>query len=190
MKKEVITITGSLGSGKSSTAAGVAKALGYGRFSAGDFQRAAAASLGLTVDKYQKLAEEDPSWDRKADDTLIAAGETPHRVIDARLGYHFIPDSFKVFLHLDSDIAAERIFQDAKVNQARHKEISGDMTAETIEKGIRERLASEIRRYQKHYHISDVYDLKYFDLCVDTSKHPLDEVIDIVVNGYKNWLAN
>jgi cytidylate kinase len=189
MKKEIITLTGSLGSGKSSTARGVAEALGYERFSAGDFQRSAAASLGLTYDEYQKIAEQDPSWDRKADDALIAAGEIPHRVIEARLGYHFIPDSFKVFFYLDPKIAAERILKDAAVNPARGKEtVDGVRDVDTIVAGIEERLASEIRRYQKHYGIPDVYDRKYFDLYIDTSEHPLDEVIQIVVTEYKKWL--
>jgi cytidylate kinase len=189
MKKEVITLTGSLGSGKSSTSTGVAKALGYERFSAGDFQRAAAASLGLTYDEYQKVAEKDPSWDRKADDALIAAGEVPHRIIEARLGYHFIPDSFRVFLYLDPKIAAERILKDALVNPARNKEtVDGAHDVDTIHAGIEERLASEIRRYQKHYGIPDVYDRKYFDLYIDTSKHPLDEVIQMVITSYEGWL--
>ena len=38
-KKEIITINGSLGSGKSSTADLVAKELGFMRFSSGDFMR-------------------------------------------------------------------------------------------------------------------------------------------------------
>jgi len=189
MKKELITLTGSLGSGKSSTTKGVAEILGYERFSAGDFQRAAAASLGLTYDEYQKVAEKDPSWDRKADDALIAAGGIEHRVIDARLGYHFIPDSFKVFLYLEPKIAAERILKDAAVNPARSKEtVDGIQSVDTIVAGIEERLASEIRRYQKHYGINDVYDRKYFDLYIDTSQHPLEEVIAMVVEGYQKWL--
>ncbi len=191
MKKEIITLTGSLGSGKSTTGTGVAKALDYERFSAGDFQRAAADSLGLTFDKYQEVAAQDPSWDRRADDALIAAGEVPHRVIDARLGYHFIPDSFKVFLHLDPHIAAERILRDAAVNPNRAKEtVEGAQDVETITRGINERLASEKLRYQKFYGITDLYGRKYFDLYIDTSLYPLDEVIQMVVSEYKKWLAS
>jgi CMP/dCMP kinase len=189
MKREIITLTGSLGSGKSSAARGVAEALHYEHFSAGDFQRAAAASLGLTYDEYQKIAEQDPSWDRKADDALIAAGQVSHRLIEARLGYHFIPDSFKVFFYLNPKIAAERILKDAAVNPARSKETTGGVqSVDTIVDGIKERLASEIRRYQKHYGIPDVYDRKYFDLYIDTSQYPLDEVIQMVVAEYKKWL--
>jgi CMP/dCMP kinase len=190
MKKKVITIAGALGSGKSSTANGVAHELGYQRFSAGDFQRAAAASLGLTYDAFQKIALEDPQYDHKADDALTAAGEEDGRVIDARLGYHFLPESFKVFLALDPVVAAQRILKDAQKNPARHTETAGGIKDETtIVRGLHERLESEHLRYREHYGITDLYDPKYFNLIVDTSKHPLDEVIQLVVKKYKSWLA-
>lgn len=191
MKPKVITIAGSLGSGKSSTASGVAGALGYDRFSAGDFQRATASTLGLTYDEYQKVAEQDPKYDRMADDALIAAGKIDNRVIDARLGYHFIPDSYKVFLFLEPAIAATRIAKDAEVNPARLKEsVDGITSIESVVASIEERLASEKRRYHEHYGIKDLYDPKYFDLYIDTSKHPLHEVVGMVLNGYRTWLES
>jgi cytidylate kinase len=190
MKRKIITLAGSLGSGKTSTANGVAKELGYERFSAGAFQRAAAESLGLPYEEYQKVAEQDRSYDRRADDAQIAAGKIDNRVIDSRLGYYFIPDSFKVFLYLDPKIAAERILKDAAVNPERHKELAGGANdAESIERGIRERLESEKKRYSEFYGIPDLYDSKYFDCYIDTSKYPLDKVIRMVVAQYQAWLA-
>ena len=191
MKPHVITIAGALGSGKSSTANGVAHALGYRRFSAGDLQRATATSLGLTYDKFQQLALADPAYDRKTDDTLIAAGKEDGVVIDSRLGYHFIPDSFKVFLTLTPEIAATRILKDSKTNPNRQRETAGGITnAATIAAGIRERFAIERERYQIHYGITDYYDPKYFNIIIDTAKFPLDEVIQKVVTEYKKWSAS
>ena len=190
MKKEIITLAGALGSGKTSTSNGVAKTLGYRRFSAGDFQRSTAASLGLTYDEYQKVALKDPRYDRMADDALIAAGQEDKSVIDARLGYHFIPHSFKVFLKLDPEIAAQRILKDAENNPARQKEtIYGAYDTSSIVAGIQERLESEYDRYRQHYGINDLYAPEHFDLIVDTSLHPLEEVVRIVVGKYKEWLA-
>jgi cytidylate kinase len=190
MKSKVITIVGENGSGKSSTSNGVAEALGYRRFSAGDFQRAAAASLGLTYDEYQKVALNDPKYDRMADDALIAAGKEGDVVIDSRLGYHFIPESFKVFLALDPEIAAARILKDAETNPNRHKEtVHGVKDIPSIVAGIKARFESERERYLEHYGITDYYDPKHFDLIIDTSKHPLEEVIQIVVEKYNEWLA-
>ena len=189
MRTKIITIAGSLGSGKSSTSNGVAKELGYKRFSAGDFQRATSASLGLTYDEYQKVAEQDPKYDLMADTALKEAGNNEESVIDARLGYYFIPQSFKVFLYLEPEIAATRIMKDAEVNPARQKEsVEGVQSIESIVKSINERLESEKVRYQKHYGIQDLYDPKYFDIYIDTSKHPLVEVIQMVTEAYKKWV--
>ena len=191
MKLKIITITGSLGSGKSSTSNGVAKELGYKRFSAGDFQRATAESLGLPYDEYQKLAETDPQYDRKADDALTEAGKNEESVIDARLGFHFIPKSYKVFLFLEPKIAAQRIVTDALTNPARQKEVStGLESVDGITKSIEERLESEKLRYREYYGIQDHHDPKLFDLYIDTSKHPLVEVIKMVSEAYENWLAS
>ncbi|MBU6323582.1 MAG: cytidylate kinase family protein [Patescibacteria group bacterium] len=189
MKKHVITITGALGSGKSSTANGVAKELGYERFSAGDFQRAAAASLNLPYDQYQKLAEQDPQYDHRADDALIEAGKSEKRVIDARLGYHFIPDSFKVFLTLPPQIAAMRILKDAQSNPNRHKEtMHGAKDVPTIAKSIEARRESERHRYEKYYGIKDPFERSNFDLVIDTSETVLPEVVEKVIAAYREWL--
>lgn len=190
MKKRIITITGALGSGKSSTANGVAKALGYRRFSAGDFQRASAASLGLTYEEFQNIALGDPKYDRMADDAQIAAGNDSAVVIDSRLGYHFIPDSFKVFLALAPEVAAERILEDAKTNPDRHNETThGAHDLAHIAAGIRERLVSERTRYREHYGIDDHFDPAHFDLVIDTARYPLPEVVRRVTDAYQAWLA-
>jgi cytidylate kinase len=187
-KKSIITISGSLGSGKSSTAKAVAAELGYRHFSAGDFQRATAASLGLAFDEYQALATKDPQYDKKADNTLIAAGQDEKVVIDARLGYHFIPDSYKVFLFLDPTVAAERIFEDAKVNPNRTKEITqGLKDIESIKKSLEVRLESEKQRYKQFYAINDLYDPSHFDLVIDTKTNDLSIVTMMVLDAYRVW---
>ena len=54
MKKDIITICGGLGSGKSSTARGVAKELGFEHFSSGDFFRQVGLELGLSINDLNK----------------------------------------------------------------------------------------------------------------------------------------
>lgn len=190
MKPKIITITGELGSGKSSTANGLAALLGYTRFSAGDFQRAAAASLGLTYDEYQKVAEQDPQYDHRADDEYKKIDPETGSVIDGRLAYHFLPDSYKVFLSLPPTIAAERILKDAAVNPDRHKEIRGGASdVATIAGSIIARKESERHRYKKYYGVVDPFDPANFDLIIDTSGHPLTEVIQLVSESYEKWLS-
>ncbi len=57
-KKEIITICGSLGSGKSSTAKLVAQKLKYQHFSSGDFMRKIALERGITLNELNVQAEE------------------------------------------------------------------------------------------------------------------------------------
>ena len=59
-KQEIITIAGAPGSGKSSTADGVARELDFKRFSSGDFMRKIALELGLSStpeEIYQKITK-------------------------------------------------------------------------------------------------------------------------------------
>ena len=65
LKKEIITICGGLGSGKSTAAKGVSQALGFKHFSSGDFFRQVGLELGLSVTETNKRAEIDPKIDEK-----------------------------------------------------------------------------------------------------------------------------
>ncbi|MEI7709234.1 MAG: AAA family ATPase [bacterium] len=186
IKKEIITITGTLGSGKSSTADRVAKELGFKRFSAGDFTRKIALEMGISLNELSKREEEDKSIDKKVDEELEKAGEITQSVIDARMAFHFIPNSFKVYLDLPPEIAKERILNNLKENKLRQQ--SEDSTSpEEIYKKIIERLESEKKRYKAYYGVNHT-DKTNFDLVVDTNENNLEQVVRIVIDGYKNWI--
>lgn len=186
MKKEIITIGGSPGSGKSSTADLVAKALGYQRFSSGDFMRNIALERGISVNELSVKAENDDSIDKSIDAEVQKAGKMQKIVIDSRLAFHWIPDSFKVYLDLPPEIAKERIANNLKTNKLR-QESEGRAGVEEIYKKITERLESEKKRYWELYQV-DHTDQKNFDLVIDTNKNNLKEVVDIIVSAYKKWL--
>jgi cytidylate kinase len=190
-KKHIITIAGSLGSGKSSTAKKVAEMLGYQHASGGDFMRSIASERGMSLEELSKLAETDTSIDEALDEQNKKIGEKENIVIDSRLGFYFIPESFKVLLTLDPNIAAERILNDARVNPNRHKEAEDKFdTVENISQSITQRLESERKRYKDLYGITDHRDPKYFDIVIDTSTMPLIGVSEKIVEEYKKWLEN
>src|SRR5438552_18231228 len=111
MKKQIITIAGSLGSGKSSTARAVATALGYRHFSSGDLFRQLAVERGQSIEAMNISAEVQRDIDLKVDNLLQEMYRMADRmVIDSRMAWHWMPASFKVFLVLDPATAAERIF--------------------------------------------------------------------------------
>jgi CMP/dCMP kinase len=188
-KKHIITIAGKLGSGKSSTAKRVADILDYTHYSTGDFMRAIADERGISLAELGKTAENDISIDQKLDERNVEVGDLERIVLDSRLGFHFIPNSFKVFLELDPEIAAERILKDKETNPQRHREaIGGFDTKEDIVKHIKIRLESERKRYKKLYDIKDHTAHKNFNLVINTEKHPLEDVSKKIVEEYNNWL--
>lgn len=188
-QKHIITIAGKLGSGKSSTSKSVANLLNYERVSTGEFMRLMANRRGISLDELSKIAETDDSVDIAIDDYTRLLGEKNNIVIDSRLGFYFIPDSFKVFLELNPEIAASRILKDTKTNLLRHKEDSkGFDTVEKITESINERLESERKRYKDLYGIEDHTAHSNFDLVINTEKIPLEAVSKKVVEEYNKWL--
>ena len=185
MKKHIIIISGVPGSGKSSTARGVANTLGYEHFSSGDLFRKMAGERGLSVEGLNLLAEKQKQIDLEVDEYLRRIGkEKDNLVIDSRTAFHWIPDSFKVFLDLDPQIAAARTF--GQIQREGRTSQNGSSVGEVREKTVK-RIQSEKKRYESLYNI-DVTDKTHFDLIVDTGTNNLEEVITKVVAAYQKWL--
>ncbi len=188
-KKHLITIAGKLGSGKSSTAKMISQILNYKHYSTGDFMRSIANDRNISLAELGKIAETDDSIDKILDDHNLEIGKMENVVLDSRLGFYFIPESFKVFLELDPEIAAERILEDKKNNPNRHTEATGLFnTKESVVEKINNRLLSERKRYKELYGIEDQTAHDNFDLVIDTSKIPVEEVSQKIIEEYNNWL--
>jgi len=188
MKKEIITICGGLGSGKSSTADNVAKELGFQRFSSGDFFRQVGLELGLSINEINKRAETDPRIDEMTDEKLRQLRNADKIVVDSRTAYHWIPESFKVYLDLPLEIAKNRVLNSIKENKLRQQSEQSSSEEEVFNK-MKERFESEQKRYWDLYKINNT-DKSQYDLVIDTNKNNLNEVVQIILSEYKNWLNN
>ncbi|MDO8523778.1 MAG: cytidylate kinase family protein [bacterium] len=183
-KPAIITITGLPGSGKSSTAKRVAEILAYKHFSSGDLFRKIAADRGLSVSALNLTAEEQREIDYEVDRLLQNMAKTERDiVIDSRLAFHWMPNSFKVFLKIDPETSAERTFSHIQ-SEGRVSEAGSSL--EEVKKDIETRVQSERKRYRTLYDV-DYTDESRFDLVVDTAKHPLLTVADIIVEKYRAW---
>jgi len=190
-KKNIITIAGTLGSGKSTTAKRVAEVLGYEHYSTGDFMRSIANERGITLAGLGLIAETDSSIDKILDDKNIEIGQMKNIVLDSRLGFHFISESFKVFLELNPLVASKRILEDKKSNPNRHTESDSSFdTIENIAEKIKLRLENEKKRYKDLYNIEDQTAHSNFDLIINTEKIPIEEVSKKIIEEYNNWLNN
>lgn len=186
-RKHIITISGKPGSGKSSTADKVAELLGYSRYSSGDMVRNLLQRENLTLAEYNDKASSDHSLDEKIDIYLRNLRTKNDIVIDSRLGFYWIPESFKVYLELDMQVATVRIFKDAMSNNMRTK--GGEManSLDTVTTQVKLRMETEQRRFKELYGI-DPYNNERFDLVIDTSRHSPQTVALTIFDTYRRWL--
>jgi CMP/dCMP kinase len=187
MKKEIITICGGLGSGKSSTAKNVAQELGFKHFSSGDFFRQVGLELGLSVTETNIRAETDAKIDEMTDQKLRDLNSENKIVIDSRTAFHWIPESFKVYLDLSPEIAKDRILSSIGKDKLRGESEQAKTSEEVFQK-MTERFGSEQKRYWDLYKIDNT-DKSQFDLVIDTNKNNLQEVVAMIVSEYKNWIG-
>lgn len=180
MQKSIITISGLPGSGKSSTAKRVAETLGFRHFSSGDLFRAIAKERNASIEEINHTAELEQEIDHMVDAKLHALSAEEHLVIDSRLAFHWIPESFKVFLTLEPAVAAQRIHSQI-TNEGRASEVS--TSVEDSLKSVLLRIESERKRYSALYGV-DYTAPSNFDLVIDTSNHPLPAVVAMIVDAY------
>jgi len=186
-RKHIITISGKPGSGKSSTADRVAELLGYTRHSSGDMVRRVLTKHKMTLAEYNKRAGDDHTLDEQVDEQLRALRNHNDIVVDSRLGFYWIPESFKVYLDLDIDVATARIYSDATSNAGRTGTGDGVGGLADVSAQVRARVANEQNRFQALYHV-DPYSSEHFDLIIDTSRHSPQTVALTVYDTYRQWL--
>ena len=140
----IITITGFPGSGNSTVAKQLAKKLGYKHYSAGDMRRQMAKEKGITLAELNKIGETESWTDIEADKRIEKLGlEEDNFVVDAKIGYHFIPNSFKIWLKADIKERAKRISQHKRTEET-------FQTIEEVEESLKKRLESDKKRYRKY----------------------------------------
>lgn len=188
-KKHIITISGKPGSGKSSTADRVAELLGYTRHSSGDMVRRVLARNGMTLEEYNTKASDEHDLDDKVDEELRSLRDSKDIVIDSRLGFYWIPESFKVYLDLDLEVATARIFKDAVNNKKRSGSGEGGTSLPDVTRQVKERMHAEQSRFRSLYGV-DPYSMQHFDLIIDTARHDPQSVAITVFDIYREWLES
>ena len=186
-KKHIITLSGKPGAGKSSTADRVAELLGYTRHSSGDMVRKVLAEKRMTLEEYNKKASSDHDLDDKVDEKLRALRDKNDIVVDSRLGFYWLPESFKVYLDLDLEIATARIFKDTVDNASRKSVGTSSTSLADVSRQVEKRMLAEQSRFRSLYGV-DPYDTSHFDFVIDTSRQNPQSVSIALFDAYREWL--
>ena len=72
-----------------------------------------AKEQGLDITSFNAYLNEHPEIDRQIEKSAAEYAQDHNQfIIDARLGWYAVPESFKVYLVVDIDVAAQRAFAD------------------------------------------------------------------------------
>lgn len=173
---QTITISGVIGSGKSTVAKMLAQKLGWQYYSTGMAQRKIAEEMGLTTLELNALTIKDKSIDERID----AVFKNPpwghdNCVVDSRLAFHFVPKSFKVCLTVADETAGRRIFHDTLR--------SGEQKYHSIQEAVdsaQKRRELEVKHFKKNYNL-DIENRDNFDLMLDTTHLTPEQVCQAIL---------
>ncbi len=186
MNSMIISFSGAPGAGKTTVAKKLAKKLDFPRYYIGGLRRQKAKEKGMTLEEYNKLGEVDPSTDLEVDKYQEELGKKEDDfIIEGRTSWYFIPHSLKIYLDVDPDVGAIRIKNDLKENNDRNE--GGVKSLEEVKKGIKERMRSDRKRYEKYFGI-DVYNRENYDIVIDTTRISPEEVFEKVYQKVKDEL--
>ena len=183
VKKHIITIAGDLASGKSRITDLLQKNLNYGIYRNGEYVRKLAKEKGLDITKFNEYLKDHPEIDEQIEKSAAEYAKThDNLIVDARLGWYSIPDSFKIYLKVDIDIAAQRAFNDEKRKETEKFETIEEQKADMIK-----RFNSENERFFRLYGVHKE-DMSNYDFVLDTTNHTIEENAKIIEEEYKKWL--
>lgn len=180
--KSIMTITGDLGSGKSTVAKKICELTGMSYFSTGTIQRQIAAERGIDTLQLNKDCKNDKSVDDLIDNRLRAMNTdgTDNIIIDSRLAWFFVNSAFKIYLTCSPEVAAQRV----SLDKVRTNEPGG--SKEEILNHLLERQKEENERFKLFYG-ADCHNLNNFDIVVDSSHSTPDEVADTILKAFAEY---
>lgn len=184
-KKKIISLAGELASGKGTVSKLLSEELEYTVYRNGEYVRKLAKEKGMDITTFNEYLQEHPEIDRQIEKSAAEyAQENDNFIIDARLGWYAVPESFKVYLTIDINEAAKRAFYDED-----RKSTEKFNSIEEQKVDMQRRYQMENERYFNLYGVRKE-DLSNYDLVVDTTKLTPNEVKQKILDEYKKWLEN
>jgi predicted cytidylate kinase len=184
MKKNMnkISLSGLVGSGKSTIGKQLAQILNYEFISVGNFSRKIAREkYGMNINEFQKYCEKNPQIDHEIDNHFAKyCSQNSDLIIDYRLAYYFIPDCFHVFLRVSEEVAHKRL-KNAKDAQ-RNQEFDNQKNMYEVMKKRNEDMKN---RFLKTYQ-TDFTDESHYHLVIDTDHLNPNQICDLILKKFGN----
>jgi len=184
--KMIITISGNAGSGKSTVAKKLVSKLNAKRIYVGGIRRQLAKEKGMTLEELNEYGNNHPETDvdvdkKAAKQALELDSEDGFVVVEGRVQFHFLPDSVKVMITVNQDEGARRIWNDLQKEELKQERNEGDPeNLDELKRSIETRETSDAFRFQQYYHL-DYRDKKNYDLVIDSTNVPAEEIADKIV---------
>ena len=185
----IFTITGYMGSGKSTICEILNREYNFRTVSAGSIFRKIGVENNLSVlDMTRELTGKgDGKIDNYIDQAIVDEAskveENENVIFDSRLGWHFLNSSFNIFIVVSPYQAALRTYLTRVNDDEKYESLQ-----ETID-ALVERRVLENKRYKKIYGVN-CEDLNNYDLVIDTSYISAMEAVDIIMECYKKKTLN
>jgi CMP/dCMP kinase len=178
-----ITITGNLGSGKSTICKLLNEEYQFEVYSTGKVQRELARQMNMTTLELNQLMCSDKKYDKMIDDeTARISRENKDKdiIFDSRLAWNFVESSFKVFVSVGLGVAAERVMNDQRGAEEKYS------TLQEAKELLAKRATTECIRYK------DIYNLNYMDfsnynLIIDSTYSLPDKIAEIIIQEAKKY---
>lgn len=185
-KRKIIAITGNIAAGKSKVANYIAERLNMSTYCVSHYFRELARKHNMDIATFNEYIEDKSEIDKYIDEEMIKYVDgKDNLVVDSRLAWHFIKDSFKVFITVDVETAANRLLLDSKNRNVEEKYESVDEAKMAIIK----RQNYEKDRYKREYGIN-ILDYNNYDLVIDSTNLSTEEISNMIIEEYNEWLQN
>lgn len=164
----IVTISGLIGSGKTTLATALAKKFKLRHVSAGIIFRKMAKERRMTLAEFSKFAEGSEEIDREVDARQVQLAQRGGAVVDGRLSGWLVKNAdIKIWLKASLEERAKRVAK------------RENKSLEAALRETKEREASEARRYKEIYGI-DLSDLSIYDAILNTDIFNAEEVAKII----------
>ncbi|MFN3527783.1 MAG: (d)CMP kinase [Candidatus Altarchaeaceae archaeon] len=179
----IISISGTIASGKTTIGKKISEKFNFSYLSVGDIMRNMATNRKVSLTEFSKIAENDFEIDKKIDliqkeNVKKLIEEKKSCVVDGRISWHILKEfnvNLKIFLNAPLEIRAKRFSE--------RENCSYEKAIEEIK--IRE--SSEIKRFKEIYNI-DVNDINNYDIYLNVEKWDIEGVSEILNKAIENLI--